>query len=91
MLKTMVTGETKKHLDVDRIARIKDAVQIPLTLHGGSGTDDDDLRKAVAAGITIVHINTELRLPGDMAWRTPLTSSRRKSFLTNCWRFLWSP
>jgi fructose-bisphosphate aldolase class II len=65
MLKTMVTGETKKHLDVDRIARIKNAVQIPLTLHGGSGTDDDDLRKAVAAGITIVHINTELRV----AWR----------------------
>jgi fructose-bisphosphate aldolase, class II len=68
MLKTMVSGETKKHLDIERIAQIKDAVQIPLTLHGGSGTDDDDLRKAVAAGINIVHINTELRL----AWRRGL-------------------
>jgi fructose-bisphosphate aldolase class II len=39
-----------------------------LTLHGGSGTNDDDLRKAIAAGINIVHINTELRV----AWRRGL-------------------
>jgi len=27
----------------------------------GSGTDDEDLRKAIYAGINIVHIHTELR------------------------------
>src|SRR6202022_3806009 len=68
MLKSMVQGETKKHLDVARIAQIKSAVRIPLTLHGGSGTDDEDLRKAIKAGITIVHINTEIPL----AWRRGL-------------------
>src|SRR5215831_18814713 len=68
MLKSMVTGETRKHLDIDRIAQIKKATRIPLTLHGGSGTDDEDLRKAIAAGINIVHINTELRV----AWRSGL-------------------
>lgn len=68
MLKSMVKGETRKHLDIDRIAQIKRAVRIPLTLHGGSGTDDEDLRKAIAAGINIVHINTELRV----AWRRGL-------------------
>src|SRR5215471_11722169 len=68
MLKSMVTGETKKHLDIDRIAQIKRATRIPLTLHGGSGTDDEDLRRAIAAGINIVHINTELRV----AWRRGL-------------------
>src|SRR5215472_4779048 len=68
MLKSMVTGETRKHLDIDRIAQIKRATGIPLTLHGGSGTDDEDLRKAIAAGINIVHINTELRA----AWRRGL-------------------
>jgi fructose-bisphosphate aldolase class II len=36
-----------------------------MTLHGASGTDDDDLRKAIAAGINVVHINTEVRV----AWR----------------------
>jgi fructose-bisphosphate aldolase class II len=65
MLRSMVQGETKKRLDIERIAGIKRAARVFLTLHGGSGTDDEDLRKAIAAGINIVHINTELRV----AWR----------------------
>jgi fructose-bisphosphate aldolase, class II len=68
MLKTMVRGEEKKHLDIPRIAAIKSATQAMLTLHGGSGTNDDDFRKAIAAGINIIHINTELRV----AWRRGL-------------------
>jgi fructose-bisphosphate aldolase class II len=68
MLKTMIRGETKKHLDIPRIAQIKSATQVPLTLYGGSGTDDEHFRRAIAAGINIVHINTELRV----AWRRGL-------------------
>jgi fructose-bisphosphate aldolase, class II len=68
MLKSMVQGETKKHLDIERIAAIKRAARVFLTLHGGSGTDDGDFRKAIAAGINIIHINTELRI----AWRRGL-------------------
>ena len=68
MLLSMVQGETKKHLDIARIAAVKQAAQVFLTLHGGSGTDDGDFRKAIAAGINIVHINTELRV----AWRKGL-------------------
>jgi fructose-bisphosphate aldolase class II len=74
MLKSMVQGETRKHLDIARIAQIKNAARIPLTLHGGSGTDDEDLRKAIAAGINIVHINTELRV----AWRRGLEEGLSK-------------
>src|SRR5216683_1510577 len=65
MLRSMVQGETKKRLDVERISGIKRTARVFLTLHGGSGTDDEDLRKAIVAGINIVHINTELRV----AWR----------------------
>ncbi len=68
MLRSMVEGETRKRLDIERIAQIKSAARVLLTLHGGSGTDDEDLRKAIAAGINIVHINTELRV----AWRRGL-------------------
>ena len=64
MLKSMVQGETKKRLDIARIAQIKSATRVLLTLHGGSGTDDEDLRKAIAAGINIIH-QPELRV----AWR----------------------
>jgi fructose-bisphosphate aldolase class II len=74
MLKSMVQGETKKHLDIARIAAIKAATQIPLTLHGGSGTNDDDFRRAIAAGINIVHINTEMRV----AWRRGLEEGLAK-------------
>ena len=68
MLKSMVQGEARKHLDIERIAQIKKAARILLTLHGGSGTDDNALRNAIVAGINIVHINTELRV----AWRRGL-------------------
>jgi fructose-bisphosphate aldolase class II len=71
MLKSMVAGQTKKHVDPARIAAIKRATGKPLTLHGGSGTDDQGFLDAIEAGITIVHINTELRV----AWRRGLESA----------------
>jgi fructose-bisphosphate aldolase class II len=74
MLESMVHGDTRKRLDIERIRQIKAAAGAFLTLHGGSGTDDDDLRKAIAAGINIVHINTELRV----AWRRGLEDGLAK-------------
>src|SRR5215831_13379885 len=71
MLKSIVQGKAKKHLDLERIDRIKQAAGVFLTLHGGSGTDDDHFRRAIAAGINIIHINTELRV----AWRESLDKS----------------
>jgi fructose-bisphosphate aldolase class II len=71
MLKSMVQGKTKKHLNIERIAQIKKAAGVFLTLHGGSGTDDKDFVRAIAAGINIIHINTELRV----AWRRSLEGS----------------
>lgn len=74
MLKSMVAGDTRKRLDIERIRAIKAETRIFMTLHGASGTDDDDLRKAIAAGITVVHINTEVRL----AWRRGLDAALAK-------------
>jgi fructose-bisphosphate aldolase class II len=71
MSKSMVQGESKKHLNIERIAEIKKAARVPLTLHGGSGTNDEDFLRAIAAGINIIHINTELRV----AWRRALEAS----------------
>jgi fructose-bisphosphate aldolase class II len=74
MLKSMVEGKAKKRLNIERIGEIKQAAVVFLTLHGGSGTDDTDFRKAIAAGINIVHINTELRV----AWRESLDESLKR-------------
>jgi len=68
MLESMVEGQTRKRLDIRRISEVKDAVKAPLTLHGGSRTNDEDLREAIRAGINIIHINKELRV----AWRRGL-------------------
>jgi fructose-bisphosphate aldolase class II len=75
LLKSMISGTVKKRLDIARIRDIAGITGLPLTLHGGSGTDDDDFRKAILAGITVVHINTELRL----AWRHGLEAALAKS------------
>jgi len=74
MLQSMVQGKTRKRLDLERIAQIKSATGALITLHGASGTDDEDLRKAIAAGINIVHINTEIRV----AWRRGLQEGLAK-------------
>jgi fructose-bisphosphate aldolase, class II len=71
LLQSMVHGETEKRLNIGRIAEIKTAAGIFMTLHGGSGTHDEDFQHAIKAGMTIVHVNTELRL----AWRRGLESA----------------
>ncbi|MEA3399586.1 MAG: class II fructose-bisphosphate aldolase [Patescibacteria group bacterium] len=54
--------EGNPNLDVQRIKDIREACGVPLVLHGGSGISDEDFKKAIQAGISIVHINTEIRV-----------------------------
>jgi fructose-bisphosphate aldolase, class II len=42
-----------------------------MTLHGGSGTHDEDFPQAIKSGMTIIHVNTELRV----AWRDGLENA----------------
>lgn len=52
------------HIDFDLLKQITDVVDIPLVLHGGSGTGDENLRKAVKNGIQKVNLATELVVAG---------------------------
>lgn len=52
----------KPHINAELVAEIKKAVGIPLVLHGGSGLRDEDFVNAIKAGISVVHINSEIRL-----------------------------
>jgi len=47
-------------VDLDLIARLHEAVPVPLVLHGSSGVPDADLTRAVRAGMTKVNIATQL-------------------------------
>ncbi|GIW65604.1 MAG: iron ABC transporter substrate-binding protein [Candidatus Parcubacteria bacterium] len=48
-------------LNFNLIKEIKNKVNLPLVLHGGSGLTKKDFIKAINNGISIIHINTEFR------------------------------
>mgnify|MGYP000846012916 CR=1 FL=1 len=52
------------HIDFNRLAELKAKCSVPLVLHGGSSSGDDNLRKAVEIGIAKVNIGTDLRTAG---------------------------
>lgn len=64
----MLAKGNNPHLFINRITEIKDAVKVPLVLHGASGIPDEDFVPAIDAGINMVHISTEIR----RAWRRGL-------------------
>jgi ketose-bisphosphate aldolase len=47
-------------LDFQRLAEIHAAVEIPLVLHGGSGTPEEDLQRAISLGVAKINVATEL-------------------------------
>lgn len=55
-------GRYKKapKLGIDRIREIKEAIGIPVVLHGGSGIPDEEIRAAIKAGIRKVNFGTDL-------------------------------
>ena len=57
----MMINGPEPALRIDKIKDISESVDAPLVLHGASGNTDEDLKNAVNAGVTIIHINTEIR------------------------------
>ncbi|MFA5997265.1 MAG: class II fructose-bisphosphate aldolase [Candidatus Paceibacterota bacterium] len=58
----MLRNAPEPRLNIERIREIRQAAGVPLVLHGGSGTSDEDFQNAIKAGIGIIHINTEIRV-----------------------------
>jgi fructose-bisphosphate aldolase class II len=49
-------------LNPERVSEIWEATKTPLVLHGGSGSTDQDFVAVINAGISLIHISTELRV-----------------------------
>jgi len=58
-------------LNTVRVKEIREAIKIPLVLHGASGNSASDIAESVKNGVAVVHVNTELRL----AYRQGLVKS----------------
>ena len=56
-------------LDIERIAELETALNIPLVLHGGSGIENDYILRGIHAGIAKINVGTELRQPYERAMR----------------------
>ena len=49
-------------LNIERLEELNAASPVPLVLHGGSGTPDDQVRAAVRSGICKVNVYADLRI-----------------------------
>ncbi len=58
----MLKNAHKPALNIQRVGEIKEAVKIPMVLHGASGETKEDVQRAIKAGMNIVHVNTEIRV-----------------------------
>lgn len=56
----MYKGEP--HIDIDLLKEIRGVVDVPLVLHGGSGTPEDKMKQAIQNGICKVNVNTEISM-----------------------------
>lgn len=52
-------GNRSPELNFERLRQLAAAVPVPLVLHGGSGTGDENLRRAVREGITKLNVYTD--------------------------------
>ncbi|MDT3399777.1 class II fructose-bisphosphate aldolase [Streptomyces sp. B1866] len=66
--------ERSARLDHPLIARLREAVAVPLVLHGSSGVGDAELRRAVRAGMVKVNVGTALNLAFTGAVRDRLAA-----------------
>ena len=72
------TYRGEPQIDLARLEKIASLVDIPLVLHGGSGTPKDILLKAIDLGISKINICTDIHkswLAGIEAAKTKLTPS----------------
>ena len=56
-------------LDFDRLAELKAALKMPLVLHGGSGSGEENIRKAVAGGINKINVCTDAFHAAEIAMK----------------------
>ena len=51
----------KLNIDFDLIKRLRDSLDIPLVMHGGSGLSHDILRHAIECGISKINVNSDIQ------------------------------
>lgn len=86
-------------LELDRLTAIREVTSIPLVLHGGSSTGDENLKNAIKHGISKVNLGTDLTLAAfnavkvfvadkDRAWMSAVGKSGMEGFKAELIRYM---
>ncbi len=75
------------HIDSNLVKKIAENTQVQLVLHGGSGIVDEEVRQGIKNGISIVHVNTEIRV----AFREGLEKSLKENDSIAPYKYLQLP
>ena len=59
----------KPVLNIERLKEIRNSIDVPLVLHGGSGLSDEDFKNTIANGIAKINIFTDLCVAGSNAMK----------------------
>lgn len=65
-------------INFERIKELASAVDVPLVLHGGSGTPDDMIVKAIECGISKLNVGTELKYMWSKSTREMLDRGEKE-------------
>lgn len=71
-------------LDFERLSLLKQTLDMPLVLHGGSGAGEENLKKAVACGINKINVCTDAFQVGKDAMLKALEENEKTDYMHLC-------
>ncbi len=71
-------------LDFDRLKLLKETLQMPLVLHGGSGAGEENIKKAVECGINKINVCTDLFKHARIATAKALEENPEIDYMDLC-------
>jgi len=72
----------KPELKLDLLKEIKEKVELPLVLHGGSNNPDDEIAQATQLGINKINISSDIKVAYHMKMREVLSDTSLREPLT---------
>lgn len=79
--------KVEARLDLEHLDALRDATNVPLVLHGGSGVQRKYVLEGVKRGIAKVNIGTEIRHAYEQAWREhdSVEAGQEATYERTCW------
>lgn len=71
-------------LDFERLSQLKSTLKMPLVLHGGSGSGEENLKKAIVCGINKINVCTDAFEAGKKAMLEALKEEESLDYMHLC-------